>query len=95
MRVKSPIAEIDFVIGAIRREGDSLTISGDPKSSLDVEVRMAPRDAAQLLRAVVFNPTAILYFLSLPFLLMTKAGAGGAARDQSPADPFADLNKPW
>ena len=95
MRVRSPLAEIDFVIGEINRDGDALVISGDPKSSIDVEVRMAPKDAAHLLRAVIFNPTAIAYFLSLPFMMMRKRSKDSDAGAEAPADPFNRLNKPW
>lgn len=94
MRVISPIAEIDFVIGELRRDGDTLVIKGDPSSSIEAEVRMTARDAAQLLASIIFNPTAIWYFLSLPFLLLKRphdAETGGA----TPGDPFLKLNKPW
>lgn len=94
MRVKSPIAEIDFVIGELRRDGDTLVISGDPSSSIEAEVRMSPRDVGMLLRSVIFNPVAIFYFFSLPFLMLRKSPAGAVA-DTAREDPFGRLNKPW
>ena len=92
MRVLSPLAEIDFVIGRLTREGDTLVINGDQASSLEAEVRMAPRDAAHLLKSVILNPTAILYFLSLPFLLTRKSSTSATSEQGS---DFQRLNKPW
>lgn len=94
MRVKSPIADIDFVIGEIRRDGDALVINGDPSSTIDAEIRMTPRDAAQMLRAFLFNPAAIGYFLSLPFLFGKNGAAGDKAAGEA-RDPFVRLNNPW
>lgn len=95
MRVKSPIADIDFVIGSIRRDGDALVISGDPDASMiDVEVRMPPADVLHMLRVVFFSPTAIGYFLSLPFLLIGKPRQSKSARPGD-ADQFSSLNNPW
>ncbi|MEK7266553.1 MAG: hypothetical protein AAB227_10690 [Pseudomonadota bacterium] len=91
MRVLSPLAEIDFVIGKLVREGDMLIIKGDPKSSLEAEVRLTPRDAAHLLASFVFNPTAIAYFFSLPFLF----GRRKVAREITVTNDFKRLNKPW
>jgi len=90
MRVLSPLAEIDFVIGKFVRQGDTLIIKGDPSSSIEAEVRMTPRDAAQFLFAVIFNPTAIFYFLSLPFMLGRKSHSAADSTNE-----FQRLNKPW
>ncbi|MCA8895953.1 MAG: hypothetical protein KDA48_11910 [Amphiplicatus sp.] len=92
MRVLSPLAEIDFVIGKVRREGDTLVIRGDPASSLEAEVRMSPRDAAYLFKSFVFNPAVIGYFLSLPFLSSKESESGASVATQS---DFERLNKPW
>ncbi|HNS87013.1 MAG TPA: hypothetical protein PKH09_08920 [Parvularculaceae bacterium] len=91
MRVLSPLAEIDFVIGKLSREGDTLVIRGDPASSIEAEVRMTPRDAAHLFSSIIFNPTAILYFLSLPFLI----GRRKESKSATPTNEFQRLNKPW
>ena len=67
MRVESPLADIDFVIGGMRREGDELVFSSGDESSLNAVVRMTPKDAASMLGAFFRSPSAIGFALSLPF----------------------------
>ncbi|MCA8896704.1 MAG: hypothetical protein KDA48_15715 [Amphiplicatus sp.] len=94
MRVQSSLADIDFVIGEMRREGDNLILTSDPSSSLEATVRMKPSDAARMLKAFFKSPTAIGYALSLPFLWL-----GGKSETKSaaaaPKHPFDELNRPW
>jgi hypothetical protein len=94
MRVLSLLAEIDFVIGELVRDGDTLIIKSAPSSSIAAEVRMTPRDAAHMLGSIILNPTAIVYFLSLPFLLQ-KRRYDEMSGDGVLSDSFVKLNNPW
>jgi len=95
MRVESPLADINFVIGDMRRDGDELVFSSSGESSLEAVVRMTPKDAAKMLGAFFKSPSAIGYALSLPFLWMRGGGSSSASSDADVRHPFDDLNDPW
>ena len=96
MRVKSPLADIDFVIGDMRREGGELVISSGDESSLEATVRMSPKDAAGMIAAFLKSPSAIGFALSLPFLwLRGDSAKKGAQADVAERHPFVTLNDPW
>jgi hypothetical protein len=95
MRVQSPLADIDFGIGAVRREDDRLVFVSDATSSLDATVYMDAGDAARLIGAILKSPSAIGFALSLPFLWMRGAKPEDGAVVGGEAHPFDKLNKPW
>jgi hypothetical protein len=97
MRVQSPLADIDFGIGAVRRDGDRLVFVSDETSSLDATVYMDARDAGRLIGALLKSPSAIGFALSLPFLWLSggKAKESGVAASAAARHPFVELNKPW
>jgi len=94
MQVKSPLADIDFVIGGMRKEGRNLVFNSDPSSSLEATVKMSPGDAWTMIKAFFKSPSAIWFALLLPFSWMS---GGGQERNGSGDDahPFDLVNKPW
>lgn len=94
MHVQSSLADIDFVIGEMRRDGDNLVLTSDPSSSLQATVQMKPSDAARMLKAFLKSPSAIGYALSLPFLWIRGDGAAKAL-EGGQKHPFDELNRPW
>ncbi len=97
MRVESPLADIDFSIGALRREGDRLVFESDDSSSLEATVFMSAADAGKLLAAFFKSPAAIGFALSLPFLWLrgNKRTVGAEATGNKGEHPFDQLNNPW
>ena len=95
MRVKSPLADIDFVIGAMRRDGEHLVFESDAASSLEASVRMDPGDAWQMLKAFFKSPSAIGFALSLPFLWLAGAKEKNKSEVGAARHPFVVLNDPW
>ncbi len=94
MRVQSPLADIDFVIGGMRRDSDRLVFTSAASSSLEATVYMSAKDAGQLIAAFFKSPSAIGYALSLPFLWLR--GEGGKSGGKTKSDhPFDELNQPW
>lgn len=94
MQVKSPLADIDFVIGGMRKEGRNLVFRSDPSSSLEATVRMSPGDAWTMIKAFVKSPSAIGFALLLPFSWIM----GGGQKSEGPkgeAHPFDSVNNPW
>lgn len=93
MRVVSSLADIDFNVGAIRREGDNLVIESSADSTLETTVTITPRDARQALKRLL-GAGAVWGFL--PAIL-----SGGGGKPAAPEDHWAErrkrtgLNKPW
>lgn len=96
MRIESPLADIDFTIGSMKRQGNTLVFKSGEPSSLDSTVHMTPADAGTMLRAFFKSPSAIGFALSLPFLWIFAANK---TRADHPGDktlhPFDHMNKPW
>lgn len=95
MYVQSPLADIDFGIGAVRRDGDRLVFVSDASSSLDATVYMDAKDAGSLICALLKSPSAIGFALSLPFLLLFGGKEKSADAATAARHPFVELNKPW
>lgn len=96
MRVESPLADIDFTIGAMKRQGNTLVIKSGQSSSLDSIVHMSPADAGTMLKAFLKSPSAMGFALSLPFLWIFGSGkADKASTDDETLHPFDSMNKPW
>lgn len=96
MRVESPLADIDFVIGAMRRDGDHLVFDSGEQSSLEATVRMDSGDAWKMAVAFFKSPSAIGFALSLPFLwLRGKKSDASAKENHEDRHPFDALNDPW
>jgi len=94
MQVKSPLADIDFVIGGMRKEGRNLVFKSDPSSSLEATVKMSPGDAWTIIKAFFTSPSAIGFALLLPFAWITGGGQRSDAADGG-KHPFDSVNDPW
>ena len=95
MRVQSPLADIDFAIGGMRRDKDRLVFTSDASSSLEATVYMDAGDAAKLLGAFFKSPSAMLFALSLPYLWLRGGGSDAKIEKEKSAHPFDELNRPW
>ena len=87
MRVTSQLADVDLEVGDIRREGSVLIVRSAEGSGIPTQVDIHPRDAVQILKAVLRSPGALTFMLMLPVLYWrTRKQAN------SPAD---NINNPW
>ena len=94
MRIESPLADMDFVVGGIARRGDALVVTSDAASPLEATVLLSDRDAATLFAAVFKSPSALGFVLTLPFRWLRGRG-GKPAAGSGDRQPFDQLNKPW
>jgi hypothetical protein len=67
MQVFTKFVNMDFVIGAMRRDGNDLVIKSDTTKSMPAEVVMTPADAVAMIKAAL-NWSVISFVLALPYL---------------------------
>lgn len=94
MRVISSLADIDFHVGRVRREGGNLIVESSPDSTLSTTVSITPRDALKAVKAFLVSGATWTFLASLPF-------GGGGKNSGSGEDRWAErrqrigINKPW
>ena len=95
MKVVSELADIEFQIGAIARQGDELIIESTADSTLAARVFISPKDARAAIRRLLTSPAAWGFLLRLPF---TPRRAGNENRSHGAWEErrrSVGLNKPW
>ena len=96
MRVTSELADIEFQVGAIGRDGEQLIIDSAPESTLAARIVVSPRDARATLARLLFSGSAWGFLLRLPFSPSRSAdGRGGIDRQWQERRLQTGLNKPW
>ena len=66
MKVKSKLANVDFLIGSIERKESTLVISSDPSQPMRSKVYVTPQDVTLFLRKLFMSPSGLLFILGLP-----------------------------
>ena len=90
MRVINGIADVDFNVGRISREGPHLVVRTGEGASLPTVVYVEPGDIVAALGALLASPAALFFVLTAPFRRRhpaPSAVSGVARRD--------DVNNPW
>ena len=95
MKVASELADIEFQVGAIVRQGDELIIESTPDSTLAARVFISPKDARAAIRRLLASRSAWGFLLRLPFAL-PRAGQGNTSHGAwEERRRSVGLNKPW
>jgi hypothetical protein len=90
VRVISGLADVDFNVHAIAREGPFLVVRAAEGEGLSTVVYVSPRDIVAALKALFRSPAAFAFVLTAPFRARGSRAAPAAAgpvRD--------DVNNPW
>lgn len=92
MKVRSKLADIEFRIGALAREGDTLVITNDPAQPMRSRVYVTAQDVLEFFRQLLRSPSALVFVLALPwFWLRGRRGvATTPAQAGAPRDPWDD-----
>ena len=92
MRVISGLADIDFHIGRITRDGNGLVVESRVGSGIPTAVHVGRDDVIAGVRALLRSPGAFGFLLSAPFRRSRPAAprAGGASSNEA-----SDINNPW
>ncbi len=70
MRVRSKLADVEFLVGSIERKENDLLINSDPEQPLKSRIYISPDDALTLLGKLILSPAAWVFFLGFPFFYM-------------------------
>jgi hypothetical protein len=70
MKVKSRLADIDFVFGKVEYKKDHLIIHSHPDQPMASKVYVSPDDIVSGLGKALSNPRVWGYFLFFPFFLI-------------------------
>jgi len=90
VRVISGIADVDFNVHSISREGPYLVVRSREGEGLPTVVYMAPRDIIVGLKTLLASPRALAFVLTAPF--RRRNAAEGPSGGQLRRD---DVNNPW
>ncbi len=96
MRVVSSLADIDFGIGRVFRQGKNLVIESDKNSTLETTVTITPRDALASLGAMVTSPSVWWFIITLPISLFSRSTTQkNDDENWQERRKRIELNKPW
>jgi hypothetical protein len=70
VKVRSKLADIDFVFGRFEYKKDHLIVHSDPGQSMETKVYVSPNDVLSGLAKALSNPMVWVYFLGFPFFLI-------------------------
>jgi len=70
MKVRSKLADIDFVFGRFEYRKDHLIVHSDADRSMESKVYVSPDDIVAGLGKALSNPMVWVYFLAFPFFLI-------------------------
>lgn len=70
MKVRSRLADIDFVFGRIEYKKDHLIVHSHPDQAMESKVYVSPNDIVSGLGKALANPKVWVYFLCFPFFLI-------------------------
>ncbi len=97
MKVRSALADMDVVVGDVRRTGNDLVLTSGPDSSIEAIITVSAREVVATLVKILTSPSGLLFLVGLPwFWLRQTLGHGSSpGTTTSPATRPADINKPW
>lgn len=70
MKVRSKLADIEFLFGRFEYKKDHLIVHSDPQQPMETKVYVSPDDILSALGKALANPMVWVYFLGFPFFLI-------------------------
>jgi len=70
MKVRSKLADIDFIFGSFEYKKDHLIVHSDPSQPMETKVYVSPDDILSGLAKALANPMVWVYVLGFPFFLI-------------------------
>ena len=97
VKVQSPLANMEVVIGRVRRAGNDLVLSSRDDSSMEAVITISAAEAVRTAGAVLSTPSGLGFVLGLPFFWLRQRLGWGVSQDsaQNASLNPANINKPW
>ena len=92
MRVVSGLADLDFHIGHIARDGDCLVVESRAGGGIPTVVHVGRDDVVAGLRALLHSPGALGFLLTAPF---RRSRPAASQPGSVPRNEASDINNPW
>lgn len=92
MRVVSGLADLDFNVGHIARDGCQLVVNSRHDASIPTTVYVDRDDVVHALKALMRSPRALLFLLTAP---LRRPRHGAARAPQTLRSSDTDVNNPW
>jgi hypothetical protein len=70
MKVRSKLADIDFLFGSFEYKKDHLIVHSDDSQTMKTKVYVSPNDILSAFGKALSNPMVWVYFLCFPFFLI-------------------------
>ena len=70
MRVRSKLADVEFMFGEFEYKKDHLVIHSAPEQAMQTRVYVSPDDIVNALKKALSNPQVWLYLAGFPFFLV-------------------------
>ena len=70
MRVRSKLADVEFMFGEFEYKKDHLVIHSAPEQAMQTRVYVNPDDIVNALKKALSNPRVWLYVIGFPFFLV-------------------------
>lgn len=95
MKVISPLADIDFGIGRISRNGENLVIESTAESTMETQIVVTPKDARATLRKILASGATWRFLFALPFARDNRSNRSVDSDEWNDRRRGTGLNKPW
>ena len=95
MQVVSELADIEFQVGKITRQGENLIIASTPESTIRAQIVVSPSDAITSLRRILFSLSAWRFVLRLPLALLHRKRTNNEDSAWQTRRQSTGVNKPW
>ena len=95
MKVRSPLADMDVVVGRVRRAGTDLVLTSGPDSSMDATIIVSAREVVATLLKVLTSPSGLLFVIGLPWFWFRQTLGRGSSPGTTPSRAPRDINRPW
>ena len=70
MKVRSKLADVEFIFGEFEYRKDHLIIHSAPEQTMQTRVYISPDDIMNALKKALSNPRVWLYLAGFPFFLV-------------------------
>ena len=87
MRVRSKLADVEFLFGAVERKDNGLVITSHPSQTMKSKVYVSPQDVVAFLGCLCRSPSALLFVLGLPVFYFRARGDKRAGKKAGPGRP--------